>query len=107
MRRHILKLWQPEYFKSLLGRPFKKGDPAAGKLLKAVISQILIRRTKNAVDKNGFKLVELPPIEYYQLSVILDHETRQMYDKLLAVSARTFQMAMDNGEVRHLSTVPG
>jgi SWI/SNF-related matrix-associated actin-dependent regulator of chromatin subfamily A3 len=78
---------QPEYFKTLLLRPVKNGSGAAGKLLQALVAQILLRRTKESKDAGGNRLVELPPIEYFQASVRLDEETREMYDEIQRASA--------------------
>ena len=62
------------------------GDPTAAKLLQALVGQILLRRTKDSTDKSGKKLVDLPPIEYFQVPVRLDDETRELYDEVLRAS---------------------
>ncbi|OCF32964.1 DNA repair protein Rad5 [Kwoniella heveanensis BCC8398] len=89
---------QPEYFKSLLLRPLKRGDPKAAQLLQALVAQILLRRTKDSKDAKGKKLVELPGIEYFRCTIKLDYDTRQLYDEILEGSRRKFQEAMRTGE---------
>ncbi|WVF71338.1 hypothetical protein IAT40_006141 [Kwoniella sp. CBS 6097] len=89
---------QPEYFKSLLLRPLKRGDSKAAQLLQALVAQILLRRTKDSKDTKGKKLVELPGIEYFRCAIKLDDETRKLYDEILEGSRRKFQEAMRTGE---------
>ncbi len=64
----------------------KNGSAAAGKLLQALVAQVLLRRTKESKDATGKRLVELPPIEYFQAVVTLDDASREMYDEVLRAS---------------------
>lgn len=77
-------------------RPVKNGDVAAGKLLQALVGQILLRRTKDSTDKSGKRLVDLPTIEYFQATITLDEETRALYDEIQQASAE----ALLSGQVR-------
>lgn len=43
-------------------RPLKDGDPNGAELMKAVMSHVCIRRTKEMQDSNGNPLVPLPPV---------------------------------------------
>lgn len=90
---------QAQYFKSLLLRPLKAGQPHAGKLLQALVGQVLLRRTKDSKDAAGKSLVSLPSIEYFQVPVQLDKETRSLYDELHEVSKKRFQEALRTGQV--------
>lgn len=94
---------KPEYFKSLLLRPLKNGDGSAGKLLQALVAQTLLRRTKDSKDAQGNRLVSLPPIEYFQVPVQLDDETRQLYDEMYEASRERFREALRTGGVSLLS----
>lgn len=98
-KRRLAHSLKQDYFKSLLLRPLKNGEAAAGKLLQALVGQILLRRTKETKDSNGNRIVDLPPVEFFQVPVQLDHDTRSLYDELLAISARRFEQAMRTGEV--------
>lgn len=71
-------------------RPIKNGDPAAARLLQALVGQILLRRTKESTDAEGKKLVDLPPIEYFEARVALDEETKTLYDEILRVSTEAY-----------------
>lgn len=97
---------QHQYFRSLVLRPLKAGSPEGGRLLQAIVGQTLLRRTKDTKDKEGNKLVALPPIEYYQCPVKLDPKTRDIYDVVMKESVRRFKESIDSGEVRPIFTVP-
>ncbi|KAK4688842.1 hypothetical protein P7C73_g1286, partial [Tremellales sp. Uapishka_1] len=91
----------PDYFKSLLLRPLKNGDPKAGKLLQALVGQILLRRTKESKDSAGKRLVELPGIEYFQCLVKLDEQSRELYDAIQREVSRRFEESLHSGETTH------
>ncbi|WVW84111.1 hypothetical protein I302_106140 [Kwoniella bestiolae CBS 10118] len=89
---------QPDYFKTLLLRPLKRGDPTAARLLQALIGEVLLRRTKESKDAKGNKIIELPGIEYFRVGVKLDEETRKVYDEILEGSRQRFQEAIETGQ---------
>ncbi|GFZ43795.1 LOW QUALITY PROTEIN: hypothetical protein JCM24511_01515 [Saitozyma sp. JCM 24511] len=89
---------QPDYFRSLLLRPLRNGDAAAAKLLRGLITQTVLRRTKNTQDQSGNSIVQLPQIEYFQGPVTLDDGTRRMYDEVREISAQRFQEAVRTGQ---------
>ncbi|WWC94582.1 hypothetical protein V866_001429 [Kwoniella sp. B9012] len=89
---------QPDYFKTLLLRPLKRGDPTAARLLQALVGEVLLRRTKDSRDSIGHKLIELPGIEYFRVGVKLDEDTRKVYDEILEGSRQRFQEAMETGQ---------
>ncbi|KAH9961307.1 SNF2 family N-terminal domain-containing protein [Russula dissimulans] len=70
----------PDLQNRLLLRPLKNGDPAGAGLLRAILSQICIRRTKEMQDSNGNFLVPLPGVEMTLVPVTLDQEARELYD---------------------------
>lgn len=70
----------PDFQTRLLLRPLKDGDPAGAELLRAIMSQICIRRTKEMQDSNGNFLVPLPGVEMTVVPVTLDPEARELYD---------------------------
>ena len=94
---------QPQYFRSLLLRPLKNGDPAAGKLLQALVGQILLRRTKDSKDAEGQQIIKLPAIEFFQCPVQLDLDTRKLYDEVRINSVRRFEEALQEGQVCELA----
>ncbi|PFH50907.1 hypothetical protein AMATHDRAFT_3537 [Amanita thiersii Skay4041] len=126
----FLKICQPldneEFFKRLLLRPLKQGLATGVELLrvtftsfthtektidwvKALMSQICIRRTKEMQDNHGNQLVTLPPVEMIRISVSLSDEARvgdpeiycpvlihpqQLYDEVEAISRSRFKALM-------------
>jgi SWI/SNF-related matrix-associated actin-dependent regulator of chromatin subfamily A3 len=98
---------QAEYFKSLLLRPLKSGAPEAAKLLQALVGQSLLRRTKDSRDSKGTLLVTLPPIEHFQVPVVLDEDTRVLYDEMYTVSRERFQKSLISGGVSRFSEIRG
>ncbi|GMK54505.1 hypothetical protein CspeluHIS016_0110910 [Cutaneotrichosporon spelunceum] len=89
---------QPEYFRTLVLRPLKSGSAEAARLLQGIVGQALLRRTKETRDKVGKPLVSLPPIEFYQVRVKLDEETRRIYDEVHSELRRRFEESVRSGE---------
>lgn len=85
--RSCAPLDDPELFKRLLLRPLAAGDVSGIKLLKAVMSSISLRRTKE-MSKDGKPLVALPPISFFIVSVPLETSERASYDEVAAASQR-------------------
>ncbi|KDQ28039.1 hypothetical protein PLEOSDRAFT_1042220, partial [Pleurotus ostreatus PC15] len=81
----FLRVCQPlddeDFFKRLLLRPLKNGLPSGSELLRSLMSQMCIRRTKEMQDKNGNYLVPLPPVEMLVVQVKLTDEARALYDE--------------------------
>ncbi|KAJ7251551.1 SNF2 family N-terminal domain-containing protein [Mycena haematopus] len=71
-----------DFFKRLLLRPLKDGDPAGADLLRNLMNCICIRRTKEMQDADGNSLVPLPPVEMIIVPVTLSDEARAMYDEV-------------------------
>lgn len=88
-----------EFFKARVLRPLRAGSQEAGRLLQGIVGQVLLRRTKDTVGADGERIVQLPPIEYYQCEVALDPDTRRTYDAVLAASKRLFEESLRSGEV--------
>ncbi|KAI6157534.1 SNF2 family N-terminal domain-containing protein [Pisolithus tinctorius] len=75
-----------DFFKRLLLRPLKQGDPAGAELLRALMTQVCIRRTKEMRDSRGQPLVPLPPVDVTLIPVTLHEGARELYDAVEAVS---------------------
>ncbi|KDQ18333.1 hypothetical protein BOTBODRAFT_184989 [Botryobasidium botryosum FD-172 SS1] len=78
---------QPELFNRLLQRPLQQGSPEAASLLKALMTQVCLRRTKEMQNKEGERLVPLPPVERHSVPVTLDEETRELYNAVESISS--------------------
>ncbi|KAI0035861.1 SNF2 family N-terminal domain-containing protein [Vararia minispora EC-137] len=95
-----------DYFKRLLVRPLKDGDPAGSEMLRALMTQICIRRTKEMQDSDGKPLVPLPPVDVTVVPVALHDEARQLYDQIEELSKARIEEFMDaTGERAALANV--
>jgi SWI/SNF-related matrix-associated actin-dependent regulator of chromatin subfamily A3 len=97
--RMCAPLDQVDYFRSTVLRPLRAGKADAGRLLQAIVGQTLLRRTKDTKTAEGDKIVALPPIEHYQVPVVLDPATRVLYEAVMEESARRFRETMSTGQV--------
>ncbi|KIY50140.1 hypothetical protein FISHEDRAFT_71758 [Fistulina hepatica ATCC 64428] len=86
-----------DLFKRLLLRPLKDGLPAGTELLRALMNNICIRRTKDMQDLDGKPLVPLPPVEMILIPVTLYDDTRELYDKVEKLSKIKLESFMQAG----------
>ncbi|KAI0334969.1 hypothetical protein GY45DRAFT_967409 [Cubamyces sp. BRFM 1775] len=77
---------QDDFFKRMVLRPLKDGDPAGAELLRALMGHICIRRTKEMQDKDGKALVPLPPVDVTIIPVTLPPKARELYDAVEQLS---------------------
>ncbi|KAJ7287410.1 SNF2 family N-terminal domain-containing protein [Mycena rebaudengoi] len=96
---------QEDFFKRLLLRPLKEGDPAGAELLRNLMSHICIRRTKEMQDAKGNSLVPLPPVEMIIVPVALSDEARAMYDEVEQLSKLRIEDSMRNNNALAQSNV--
>ncbi|TFY66346.1 hypothetical protein EVG20_g4743 [Dentipellis fragilis] len=85
-----------DFYKRLLLRPLKDGDPSGAEMLRALMSQICIRRTKEMQDSDGNYLVPLPPVEMTLVPVELAPEARELYDTIEQLSKQRIEDMMNN-----------
>ncbi|KAJ7901958.1 SNF2 family N-terminal domain-containing protein [Mycena olivaceomarginata] len=100
-----------DFFKRLLLRPLKDGDPAGADLLRNLMNHICIRRTKEMQDADGNSLVPLPPVEMIIVPVALSDEARGMYDEVEELSKKRVEACMRSNRhtgqmVLHTGLVP-
>ncbi|EGO00039.1 hypothetical protein SERLA73DRAFT_167889 [Serpula lacrymans var. lacrymans S7.3] len=94
-----------DFYKRLLLRPLKDGDPVGAELLRALMSHICIRRTKEMQDSEGNYLVPLPPVEMTLVPVTLNDEARALYDAVEQVSQQKVENIMNqNGGMNTVVT---
>ncbi|TFK94573.1 hypothetical protein K466DRAFT_509225 [Polyporus arcularius HHB13444] len=75
-----------DFYKRMVLRPLKDGNPAGAELLRALMSHICIRRTKEMQDKQGNVLVPLPPVDVTIVPVTLTPQARELYDAVEQLS---------------------
>ncbi|KIL68849.1 hypothetical protein M378DRAFT_70672 [Amanita muscaria Koide BX008] len=71
-----------DFFKRLLLRPLKHGHAEGVELLRALMNQTCIRRTKEACYGQGNPLIKLPPVEMIRMTVNLNDEARRLYEEV-------------------------
>ncbi|KIJ68013.1 hypothetical protein HYDPIDRAFT_107592 [Hydnomerulius pinastri MD-312] len=84
-----------DFFKRLVLRPLKDGDPSGAELLRALMSHICIRRTKEMQDSEGNPLVPLPPVDMTLIPVTLSEEARSLYDAVEDISQQRVERIMN------------
>ncbi|KAJ3805975.1 SNF2 family N-terminal domain-containing protein, partial [Lentinula aff. lateritia] len=83
-----------DFFKRLLLRPLKDGIPSGAELLRALMSHVCLRRTKEMQDAAGNPLVPLPPVEIIKIPVTLSDEARSLYEEVERLSGQKFEALM-------------
>ncbi|KAJ6587041.1 SNF2 family N-terminal domain-containing protein [Mycena vulgaris] len=83
-----------DFYKRLLLRPLKDGDPAGAELLRNLMNHICIRRTKEMQDADGNTLVPLPPVEMIIVPVALSEGARAIYDEVEQLSKNRVEAYM-------------
>ncbi|KAI0256048.1 SNF2 family N-terminal domain-containing protein [Lactifluus subvellereus] len=94
----------PDFQTRLLLRPLKYGDPSGAELLRAIMSQICIRRTKEMQDKNGNHLIPLPGVEMTVVPVTLNPEARELYDTIEELSKERIEGLLRESSTLSFST---
>ncbi|KAI9442268.1 SNF2 family N-terminal domain-containing protein [Lactarius indigo] len=94
----------PDFQTRLLLRPLKNGEPSGAELLRAIMSQICIRRTKEMQDSNGNFLVPLPGVEMTVVPVTLNPEARELYDIIEQLSKDRIEGLLNQPQSTSFST---
>jgi SNF2 family DNA or RNA helicase len=67
--------------------------------VRQVLTPIMLRRTKESVDKNGKLIITLPPVETKTIMVEFSPAERQFYDALFSKSLALFEGFIKKGSV--------
>jgi DNA repair protein RAD5 len=67
--------------------------------VRQVLTPIMLRRTKESVDKNGKLIITLPPVETKIIMVEFSPAERQFYDALFSKSLSLFEGFIQKGNV--------
>lgn len=95
---------QEDFFKRLLLRPLKDGLPSGVELLRALMSHVCIRRTKEMQDSTGKPLIPLPPVEMTLVPVTLHDDARALYDEIENLSQQLLEGFIARGEANKMQT---
>ena len=97
---HFLKVqpWsQWTAFNQSILTPWEKGEEKAIKVLRAVLSPILLRRGRTNRDINGQCIVELPDQQVHHIWVEMTHDERAVYDNIFHQEATRFNELVASG----------
>ncbi|EMD30973.1 hypothetical protein CERSUDRAFT_120235 [Gelatoporia subvermispora B] len=94
-----------DFYKRMVLRPLKDGNPSGAELLRALMSHVCIRRTKEMQDSEGNHLVPLPPVDVTVVPVTLSPEAREMYDAVEELSKERFSTLIERHGGIHSAAV--
>ncbi|KAK0485859.1 SNF2 family N-terminal domain-containing protein [Armillaria novae-zelandiae] len=95
---------QEDFFKRLLLRPLKDGLPSGVELLRALMSHVCVRRTKEMQDSTGKPLIPLPLVEMTLVPVTLHDDARALYDEIENLSQKRLEGFIARGETSKMQT---
>uniref|UniRef100_A0A7S1BPX1 Uncharacterized protein n=1 Tax=Corethron hystrix TaxID=216773 RepID=A0A7S1BPX1_9STRA len=73
------------------------GMKEAIRRVRMIFSPIMLRRTKDSTDENGFPILQLPPVEATTITVRFTDSERLFYDELFSKSQAIFQGFLRSG----------
>lgn len=85
------------WWRQMIEQPFDNGDGRVMQRLQAVLQPLLLRRTKEATDKNGVPLLTLPERDDRVVPVLLSTVEMQMYSRLFSRSKTQFDGFVSSG----------
>ncbi|XP_065861765.1 DNA repair protein RAD5B [Euphorbia lathyris] len=91
--------WQ--WWQKLIQRPYENGDPRGLRLIKAILRPLMLRRTKETMDKQGRPILVLPPTDIQIIECEHTEAERHFYDALFRRSKVQFDQFVAQGKVLH------
>ncbi|KAL5701977.1 DNA repair protein rad5b [Ranunculus cassubicifolius] len=89
------------WWQKLIQKPYELGDPRAMKLIKSILRQLMLRRTKDSKDKEGRPILVLPPTDIQVIECKQSVAERDFYDALFKRSKVQFDQFVAQGKVLH------
>lgn len=100
---HFLKL-EPwgiyPFFRTFVTTPFLNQDPKALDVVQFILQQCLLRREKNARDRDGKLILDLPEKTVALKKLTFSPEERRIYDSIYSRSKRRFLMLDQEGKIK-------
>ncbi|KAF5179961.1 DNA repair helicase rad5,16 protein [Thalictrum thalictroides] len=85
----------------LIQKPYENGDERAIKLIKSILRQLMLRRTKDTKDKEGRPILVLPPTDIQVIECKQTEAERDFYNALFKRSKVQFDQFVAQGKVLH------
>ncbi|KAL8136747.1 hypothetical protein V2J09_002748 [Rumex salicifolius] len=89
------------WWNKLIQKPFEEGDERGLKLVQSILKPIMLRRTKNSVDREGRPILTLPPAEMHVIYCELTEAENDFYQALFKKSKVKFDQFVEQGRVLH------
>ncbi|KAH7424297.1 hypothetical protein KP509_11G001600 [Ceratopteris richardii] len=89
------------WWNKLVQKPFQDGDERGLRLLQAILQPLMLRRTKESTDREGRRILELPPSECSIVDCEFSEAERDFYDALYKKSKVKFDKFVEQGRVLH------
>ncbi|XP_038719249.1 DNA repair protein RAD5B-like isoform X1 [Tripterygium wilfordii] len=89
------------WWNKLIQRPYENNDPRGLRLVKAILRPLMLRRTKDTVDKEGRPILVLPPIDIKIIECEQSEAEHDFYDALFRRSKVQFDQFVAQGKVLH------
>ncbi|PIA36474.1 hypothetical protein AQUCO_03400396v1 [Aquilegia coerulea] len=87
------------WWQKLIQKPYENGDERALKLIKSILRQLMLRRTKDTKDKEGRPILVLPPTDIQVIECKQTEAERDFYDALFKRSKVQFDQFVAQGKV--------
>ncbi|KAH8102375.1 SNF2 family N-terminal domain-containing protein [Cristinia sonorae] len=87
------------FFRSFISLPFLARDSKAIEVVQVILEAVLLRREKTMRDRDGKRIVELPPKEISIESLEFTPLERKLYDSLYSDAKRSFDRLSEKGLV--------
>jgi len=78
------------FWRKVITDPYKAQDPQGMHRLHLLLSDLLLRRTKNSKDSDGNSIVNLPPRTVHVVPVLFEEEERAFYQAIVDRSKSVF-----------------
>nr|XP_017219977.1 PREDICTED: putative SWI/SNF-related matrix-associated actin-dependent regulator of chromatin subfamily A member 3-like 3 isoform X2 [Daucus carota subsp. sativus] len=89
------------WWHKLIQKPYENGDYRGLKLIKAILRPLMLRRSKDTVDKHGRPILVLPPTDIQIIECKQSEAERDFYDALFKRSKVQFDQFVAQGKVLH------
>ncbi|KAL8104947.1 DNA repair protein RAD5B [Apium graveolens] len=89
------------WWHKLIQKPYENGDHRGLKLIKAILRPLMLRRSKDTVDKHGRPILVLPPTDIQVIECNQSEAERDFYDALFKRSKVQFDQFVAQGKVLH------
>ncbi|KAF6153230.1 hypothetical protein GIB67_036576 [Kingdonia uniflora] len=89
------------WWQKLIQKPYENGDVRGMRLIKSILRPLMLRRTKDTLDKLGRPILVLPPADIQIIECEQSEAERDFYVALFSKSKVRFDQFVAQGKVLH------